>query len=56
VAWISRRQGGGQIDYADESSYVREAFRAALAEHGLQPAMDAAYEQELVNLPPRPAV
>jgi uncharacterized RmlC-like cupin family protein len=55
VAWISRRLGGGQIDYADESSYVRETFQEALAKHGLEPQMDEAYEQEKENLPPRPA-
>jgi oxalate decarboxylase/phosphoglucose isomerase-like protein (cupin superfamily) len=55
VAWISRRQGGGQIDYADESAYVRDTFAEALAKHGLEPRMDEAYEQEKENLPPRPA-
>ena len=53
-AWISRRVGGDQIDYADESPAVRETFRAALAEHGMVPRMDAAYEAELATLPPRP--
>jgi oxalate decarboxylase/phosphoglucose isomerase-like protein (cupin superfamily) len=54
-AWISQRVGGDQIDYADESSYVRETFREALAEHGMQPQMETAYEQELESLPPKPA-
>ncbi|HEX6198370.1 MAG TPA: hypothetical protein VFZ37_20870 [Jiangellaceae bacterium] len=45
-AWISRRAGGDQIDYADESPTVRAAFREALAEHGLEPAMDQYYEAE----------
>jgi hypothetical protein len=31
-AWISRRVGGDQIDYADESPTVREYFRTALAD------------------------
>jgi hypothetical protein len=53
-AWISQRIGGDQIDYADESSYVRETFAEALAKHGLEPQMDKAYEQELENLPPKP--
>jgi hypothetical protein len=53
-AWISMRIGGDQIDYADESAYVRETFREALAEHGMQPQMEAAYESELATLPPRP--
>jgi oxalate decarboxylase/phosphoglucose isomerase-like protein (cupin superfamily) len=51
-AWISRRIGGDQIDYADESTLVRETFAKTLAEKGLQPAMDAAYEAELEDLPP----
>jgi oxalate decarboxylase/phosphoglucose isomerase-like protein (cupin superfamily) len=53
-AWISQRIGGDQIDYADESSVVRETFAKALAQNGLQPAMDIAYENELADLPPEP--
>jgi hypothetical protein len=53
-AWISQRIGGDQIDYADESPYVRETFTAALAELGMEPQMDAAYEAELATLPPKP--
>jgi hypothetical protein len=34
---------------------VRETFAEALAKHGLEPKMDKAYEQELENLPPKPA-
>lgn len=45
-AWISRRAGGDQIDYADESPQVRTMFRKALAEHGLEPAMDEFYNAE----------
>jgi hypothetical protein len=48
------RIGGDQIDYADESSYVRDTFRDALAKRGLAPQMDAAYEAELPTLPPKP--
>jgi oxalate decarboxylase/phosphoglucose isomerase-like protein (cupin superfamily) len=51
-AWISRRIGGDQIDYADESSYVRELFRESLAKIGIEPRMDEAYESELATLPP----
>ncbi|HEX4790376.1 MAG TPA: hypothetical protein VH372_18065 [Actinospica sp.] len=51
-AWISRRIGGDQIDYADESAYVRELFREALAKIGIEPRMDEAYETELATLPP----
>jgi hypothetical protein len=47
------RVGGDQIDYADESPLVRDTFRKALAEHGMQPRMDAFYEAELATLPPK---
>ncbi|MGH3317295.1 MAG: cupin domain-containing protein [Nocardioidaceae bacterium] len=53
-AWISQRVGGDQIDYADESAIVRETFAKALAENGLEPAMDDAYQAELKDLPRRP--
>jgi len=53
-AWISRRVGGDQIDYADESPRVRQLFANALAGRGLTPRMDAAYEAELAELPPAP--
>ena len=53
-AWISRRVGGDQIDYADESPLVREYFQAALAELGLRSRMDEAYRAELDTLPDRP--
>jgi oxalate decarboxylase/phosphoglucose isomerase-like protein (cupin superfamily) len=51
-AWISRRVGGDQIDYADESPMIRESFASALAKAGLAPRMEAAYEAELADLPP----
>jgi hypothetical protein len=54
-AWISRRIGGDQIDYADETPEVRRIFAEALSRHGLSPRMDAAYEAELSDLPPLPA-
>src|SRR5258707_8538355 len=54
-AWISRRIGGDQIDYADETPEVRRIFAEALSRHGLTPKMDAAYEAELADLPPLPA-
>ena len=50
-AWISRRIGGDQIDYADERQVVRELFAEALAKHGLSPRMDEAYTAELADLP-----
>jgi len=54
-AWISRRIGGDQIDYADEKPLVRRMFSEALAKRGLQPRMDKAYEAELEDLPPKAA-
>jgi hypothetical protein len=54
-AWISRRLGGDQIDYADESPAVRETFAEALARKGLVPDMDKAYAAEVEDLPPRPS-
>jgi hypothetical protein len=53
-AWISQRVGGDQIDYADESQYVRETFREALAKHGIEPQMDDVYATELQTLQPKP--
>jgi hypothetical protein len=51
-AWISRRVGGDQIDYADEIPVVRKMFTEELSKHGLTPRMDQAYAQELADLPP----
>jgi len=51
-AWISRRLGGDQIDYADERPTIRKMFADELARHGLSPRMDQAYAQELADLPP----
>jgi hypothetical protein len=53
-AWISRRIGGDQIDYADETPDIRRTFAEALAKNGLAPKMDGAYEAELADLPPAP--
>jgi hypothetical protein len=46
-AWISKRDGGDQIDYRDEDRKTREQFAAELAKHGLAPQMDKAYAAEL---------
>ena len=54
-AWISRRLGGDQIDYADEPASVRTMFAEALARHGLKPRMDEAYAAEVVELPTKAA-
>ena len=53
-AWISRRIGGHQIDYADESRVVRTMFADALAGQGLEPKMDEPYSLERRTLPPLP--
>jgi mannose-6-phosphate isomerase-like protein (cupin superfamily) len=45
-AWISRRVGGDQIDYADEPKVVRTMFADALKAKGLEPRMNEAYEFE----------
>jgi len=49
------RIGGDQIDYADEKPLIRTMFAESLSKHGLKPMMDAAYEAELAELPPRTA-
>ncbi|TMG93100.1 MAG: cupin domain-containing protein [Betaproteobacteria bacterium] len=54
-AWISKRVGGDQIDYADEAPIVRTLFAEALSRHGLKPRMDDAYRAELADLPPKAA-
>ena len=51
-AWISKRIGGHQIDYADETQEVRDLFEQALAKNGLTTQMTGAYEKELEDLPP----
>jgi oxalate decarboxylase/phosphoglucose isomerase-like protein (cupin superfamily) len=52
-AWISRRLGGDQIDYADESPRIRQWFAEALAGRGGAPRRDDAYTAELTDLPAR---
>jgi len=52
-AWISKRLGGDQIDYADESPRVKDWFAAALAKNGLETRMGEAYQAELPDLPPK---
>jgi hypothetical protein len=54
-AWISRRLGGDQIDYADERPEIRRWFSEALANHGLQSNMDRAYSAEQADLPQKAA-
>jgi len=55
MSWISRRVGGNQIDYADETPELRAMYAQALAKHGLKPNMDDVYERELETLPPKVA-
>jgi len=50
-AWISRRNGGDQIDYADEKPVVRQLFAEALAQHGLISNMQPNYDAEAAELP-----
>ncbi len=45
-AWISKRLGGDQIDYADENPVVRTMFADELAKKGMAPKMDQAYADE----------
>ncbi len=52
-AWISMRIGGDQIDYADEAPQIRTLFAEALARQGIESRMQAAYEAELADLPPK---
>ena len=54
-AWISKRIGGDQIDYADEMPLVRSMFKDELSKVGLEPRMDDAYKTELETLPPKVA-
>src|SRR5581483_6592893 len=54
-AWISKRLGGDQIDYADEDPLIRTTFADALAKRGLEPRMETAYQAELAELPPKRA-
>jgi gentisate 1,2-dioxygenase len=55
LSWISRRLGGNQIDYADESQDVRKMFADEIARHGVASKMEPVYEAELPNLPPKVA-
>jgi oxalate decarboxylase/phosphoglucose isomerase-like protein (cupin superfamily) len=53
-AWISRRLGGDQVDYADEQPAIRQIFADELAKAAVTPAMQAVYESELADLPSAP--
>ena len=54
LCFMSRRIGGDQLDYADESAQVREMFTDALARIGLSSRMEEHYRKELETLPPKP--
>jgi oxalate decarboxylase/phosphoglucose isomerase-like protein (cupin superfamily) len=51
TAWISRRVGGDQVDYADEGPWIRELFANELGKRGVAPRMDDVYRNELPDLP-----
>lgn len=53
-AWISKRVGGDQIDYADEDLSIRETFQQELRKKSIAMDMEKAYEAELADLPPLP--
>ena len=53
LCFVSKRMGGDQLDYADESPLVREMFAEALAKHGFEPQMEESYRKELDALPPK---
>ena len=53
LCFYSRRIGGEQLDYADETPETRKMFSDALARHGLTPKMDESYAKELETLPPK---
>jgi oxalate decarboxylase/phosphoglucose isomerase-like protein (cupin superfamily) len=55
LCFISKRIGGDQLDYADESVEVREMFSEELAKNGVKPQMQEYYEKELATLPPKTA-
>ena len=52
-AWISKRLGGDQVDYADENPETRKQFEQELAKQGLQSAMGKAYTAESAELTPK---
>jgi hypothetical protein len=47
LCFMSRRIGGDQLDYADESGDVRQMFTDALARNGLSSRMEEHYRKEL---------
>ena len=51
-AWISRRAGGDQLDYADENPETRKLFAQELATRGLSSQMDKAYAAEKTDMAP----
>lgn len=55
LCWISKRLGGAQLDYADESPLIRETFAAELKKRGLKPNMESEYQAEQTELPALPA-
>src|SRR5260221_8392035 len=54
-AWISKRIGGEQIDYAGQNPVGRKMFSGALARHKMAPKKVEAYHGEHADLPPKTA-
>jgi oxalate decarboxylase/phosphoglucose isomerase-like protein (cupin superfamily) len=52
LSFISKRYGGSQLDYADESPAVRKMFEEAMAKHRIESRMAESYQNELTTLPP----
>ncbi|MHB1908513.1 MAG: cupin domain-containing protein [Nitrososphaerales archaeon] len=50
LAWVSRRKGGDQIDYADEDPMIRKMYEEELARNRIESKMMTQYENELANL------
>jgi hypothetical protein len=53
-AWISKRLGGDQIDYADENPSIRKEYKEEIEKRGIKFDMKKAYQTELAELPPLP--
>ena len=53
LCFISKRLGGDQLDYADETPQVGQMFADELARHGVTPRMEDHYRKERETLPPK---
>lgn len=50
LAWISKRKGGDQVDYADEDPMIRKMFEEELTKNKIESKMKTQYENELATL------